>query len=1051
MPTVAELAARADREVAYVLFIDGVKWAYCDREELCGTGGFSWIGQFGSEGDREVLPGLTVPETITFSTNLETGALESDDGASFTVIDFDRRMIEFLREPEDFELVGERLSARPVAAPATLLSADGQTSVDLHGKYINHEAIGPFGERRQYQCIQGAPLPGLDHAAYTGDIQELAPSAVYDAPPHFKGRRVSLYRIFLDVTQPLRTYPYWKTWADMHASGYGLVWAGTIADISATGTTLKIACDGPSSWLRKRLNALRPSEWRKMTSSIKLSTKPGQRTDMMACSFYYQQGGNVGFLQGASSAYTVLDVLPSTGTVQDYLSAISARVATVSAQAGPDVTWTTFYGSEARVLYGRIETETTDSAWAAVWTLTLHRSVWILLGYDVELQTAKGGLCESNTDMLFTPAQNAPGDDYWTAKLWTVPTGYLTPYEAGGVADNNGTPRLFLPIYEPGVSALYPQGQQEIQVGLGPSTPFIEGQTNRAPVEYTFDNGGGTVDTHGYIAFKAQYRETRDEDAIVNVQIAVCGWRNDTTLGGDTFGADSDSVRKVYIARWIDPRWAGLDRKKIDRVWAAAAGDTEFCPVALVGWNHDSGDRADLVMLRTMLSTGTAYWTGYDGQNPVRTLGQNAHPDAETAQGDDVEIADLGLAVPASMVDWVSFRRACDELPLGGKSSPLALCKFFALGPFDADQLLAQCMEPRGWGMGFVAGRFRLFSRARKLSYGDTEVAISADDLASDDIPYVPEVEFNPLTPKDGFTIKFGEPLDSEAGSEKDLELKLRALDNGARVRQDNAVLEVDGQGLVPVPLWQGGPGSPPSWQPAATALWSRVMADYFAAPFVLVKKVPVMWTRAKDIGPGSVVRVSLPFAASREGEYGLTNRIGRVVRVVHNLQTLTSELDVLLQQGDPLDYRLFAPIAVVVDGPDVTTVEQRHDAATRTFYCKPDAFGHGEAGFHDVSLFAEPAYLGVGGNALVYGWQWDGRTWEQTFSFRVESISTANNSITYTAGSLTGTWWEARYTVLVMAPHDDQPGGSWPRSLFLPHTRANYTFGAGTKGKPLV
>jgi len=66
--------------------------------------------------------------------------------------------------------------------------------------------------------------------------------------------------------------------------------------------------------------------------------------------------------------------------------------------------------------------------------------------------------------------------------------------------------------------------------------------------------------------------------------------------------------------------------------------------------------------------------------------------------------------------------------------------------------------------------------------------------------------------------------------------------------------------------------------------------------------------------------------------------------------------------------------------------------------------------------------------------------------------VSTVSNSITYKAGTLSGTWVESCYTALLLAPYDDQPPASWPRSLFSVITRPDFKFGAGpTQGFPLV
>ena len=155
------------------------------------------------------------------------------------------------------------------------------------------------------------------------------------------------------------------------------------------------------------------------------------------------------------------------------------------------------------------------------------------------------------------------------------------------------------------------------------------------------------------------------------------------------------------------------------------------------------------------------------------------------------------------------------------------------------------------------------------------------------------------------------------------------------------------------------------------------------------------------------------------------------------------------MQAGDPTTTPpRFAPIAQVQE--TATTVEARYDSATRKFYCYADHAGHG-VDQSDVAWFAEPAWSGTGTDALVYGYQWDGREWAQTFEFTVESVDASAHTITYQAGTFTGTFWEARPCTLVLAPYDSQPANSWTKSVFGVITEDDGFFGAGTQGSKLV
>lgn len=217
-----------------------------------------------------------------------------------------------------------------------------------------------------------------------------------------------------------------------------------------------------------------------------------------------------------------------------------------------------------------------------------------------------------------------------------------------------------------------------------------------------------------------------------------------------------------------------------------------------------------------------------------------------------------------------------------------------------------------------------------------------------------------------------------------------------------------------------------------------------------MVEDLPLLWSKARLLGPGSIVRFSSFFGPGRQGVYGLTNRVGLVTKIVLDLHGLTAKVSILLQPGDATQARRFAPIAMVLDRG--ATVEEHYDAATRTFHCYPNRFGTEDAAAHDVRFFVEPGWLGVGGDAVVNGWQWNGRAWSKNFSVVVESVSVSNDSITHKPGSMTGTWKEGMPTMLVLAPWDDQPADSWPRAMFSVITRSDFKFGTvPTKGFKLV
>lgn len=1046
MTTVAQLAAAPHAEFAYLLVLQGVPFMFTDRSEIAGSGPGSWIGT--GYGPRRVRQGLEVPRTITFATQREDGRPECSDGATFKILDIDRELVAFFRTQYDAPTVGGRLSPKADPAPATLIGPGGN-DVPVWGKWLNGEAIGPAGERNYFSMYPEGDAAGEDHAAILGSTSSLAPSTVYPTPTMLEGRRCALYRIFQD-----RATGVWPLWQDQRDSGESLIWVGTVTQEGCAVATLwTLKCDGPSSHLRKQLGANRPDRWAKASGGpTVLVTTPGEREDLFALQFWYQQVLQPEPELGSSSLFDeVLDVLPGTGNASAMRAAINARIAVVAAAAGPDITWTTERNAQALLEQGWAQTridKNADAAYfcrAAVWRLTLHEKVWRMMGYDPILQNATD-FSDAGQIRFFagnTPGVETPGPLYYTAEFSTVPVTFASVDAAKGLADNKGAPRYHYALSPQNPAMLPAKGRFTLSWGYG-TGPYMEGQTNRPPALFTLP--GGPCDTTGYFAFRGSFKASATAEVTTMVQVAKCSWINDTSLGGDTIALEpGTSLAKVYVERWIDPRWYGCDNEPLKNiVWTSS--DLEVAAVNVLGHDLSHGDLAHRVLLNLMLSTGTASWEGVEGEGTL-TNGANAHPDiVGKAAGayNDTEIADLGLGIPWRLIDAKSFAAAAQQLPGGGMASGLNRCRYAWIGSQDSQDLVAAILAPRAWGMGFCRGRWRLFSMPELLIPEKVEVALGPEDFVGDDRTFVENVLLRPAMPREVFSVTYGKPLVSEAASDLTLKTTVRARDAGARCRRDNGVAEVEGWGLVPTALWRGE-NPPPDWATAWSGLFGEQMARFYNSPYVMAEGVPVLPSKARQLGPGSVVRFTSLFAPSREGEYGMSNKLGRVYKVVHDLGSRVARVDILLQPGGLWHHRRFAPIASLLDMIDF--VEGRHDAASRTVFCYRDKLRHG-GDVHDVTYFAEPAGYGVGGDALVHGWQHDGRRWSRTFSFVVESVSVENDSITYKPGSLSGKIWEARYTYLVLAPWDLQAPGSWVRSLFVVICKPDGTFGvANTPG----
>lgn len=1029
---VADLAAQEYQEVGYLFVVEGWSVGFTNKADLAGTGGDSWIGTT----SRTIALGLEVPDTVKLAIGILESGMPIDDGLSLTIVDRDGHLIAF-NEDEAGTAVYGRLAPTDVPAPSDLLDGGG-LNVPLHGKWINGEAIGAAGERRLYQILPGGSLPGGDHAAIDSVIQDLRASTVQSAARWMEGRLCALYLIRRDPVTGA-----WASWSSQYTSGFSLLWWGTCRGLSAESHAWKLDCNGPSSWLRRILNANRPADWRRLVTVLEL----GPNEDKMAAAFRYTTY-NAEFQQVCSSSvYEVADTL-TVGTPEAMALAVRTRLQTIASSAGPDQTFTAYQNGsvdfDGEKLAIRVDNNNGGTAYGGVLYLRMHKKVWLHMGWDLNVQ--KRGAAELSTEQEveadltggFKPAwldqESDPASGYVAALFTTCPVGMYWN-DVPDKVDGDGATRIYRRYLEDvgssGPTVLNEGLEQPLDFGFEGQVPYLEGQLARPPADKTLD--AGVCDATCFWAIRGSFRTSIDQEPTTAYALVKVSWPESALT---TVEADGDGRCLVWAERYLDQTAFGAPNgEHVGKTWVGL--DLDFVPVAFLGYNLDKPDAAHVVLLRLLLSTGTATWTGTEGDpNAAITPGANGHPDALLASGEDIrgtdlEIADLGLGIPQEMIDWGSFVAAAEALP-GGKSGALSRTRLAFVGPFDSQEVIEQLLAPRGWCFSLRGARYGLFARGAPLTIDDVEVTITQADIAADPeaLPPAESVDFRPLEPIDLIDVRYGgNQLDGNAG-EKSLTVKAR--DPRAGQRRGNAKVEIDGRSLLPDGSWIGD----------FRLLWGERLARWYAEPHAMVT-VPVKGHVARNLWPGTVVRFTSPWLPTREGGYGMVGRLGRVVSVERNLQTLAATVTVLVQAGDPTTLRRFAPLARLLD--DVATVEERHNAAARTLYCYKDAWGHDEDAFHDVAAFAEPAWLGIGGDARAYGWSsWDGVTWEKTAEFVVESVDTEDDSITYQAGSMSGAIWERRYTVITLAPYEDQDLASWPRAYFGVVCGSDGKFGAG-------
>ena len=148
-----------------------------------------------------------------------------------------------------------------------------------------------------------------------------------------------------------------------------------------------------------------------------------------------------------------------------------------------------------------------------------------------------------------------------------------------------------------------------------------------------------------------------------------------------------------------------------------------------------------------------------------------------------------------------------------------------------------------------------------------------------------------------------------DGGDEKTLTIKAR--DPRAAMRRGNAKVEIDGRSLT----------ADGAWTAEARTLWGEQLARFYGEPKALVI-CKVKGHKARDLWPGTIVRYTSPWPATRAGSYGMTAAVGRIVSVSRDLQNLAATVEILVDAGDTTTTgRRFAPVARLVDDHEAVEV----------------------------------------------------------------------------------------------------------------------------------
>jgi hypothetical protein len=1026
VPTASELQAMQSHQWGLALLIDGIEEVFVDHSDLVGynfTG--SRTGVLGLS--RE---GLSLPCSIDIR-----GGQGNADVARFTIHDFDGSLARLFGAIDDSE---EDLGNVPFGNGLPITpDEDLAARTELHDKFVGTERIGPAGERHLYGVPPGFGV-GLEHGIAVPAL-DLAGSPVTDNPIVWAGRRVCLYRIYRDHATYPSTSAGVSSWRPFDERA--LLWFGTLKDQgTVSGRTWRIEADGWSSWLRKPLGIGFQTTPVPATGAITLSTT--ENANETGIGVQLREYGQTASVTYGGRGFAV-DI---TGVTADEIRAdvqgeiAAAAAAATDATGGAATVWEDQAGyhvmmaNDSSILIQVAEDATEDPR--GLMALCLHRRVWAIHGYDVELQASYDPDPEDPRAIQFEAVgnsgqfasfANAYGPDYWVGTFYTGQTDWT---ETGG-RDNDGNARTWSPQFTGGVCVLnsdLPPGGQTVYLadaalGIGATGTSVAhpGQLDLPPLSDPDDasvgatiTGVGTVNRQGLFLFFGKRRYAEEEEEFDEYQIGRCSWV--AGVGGQAGLVSGDTI---LVHEWLDPRLFGFQRGRMLSDWVARAdatpetGQIQAVPICSLTYRKDQDgfENAAVVMQRLLHTTGTSDgWDSFSEDDDATLQAGDNEPTHDKPVLRDAEIASLGVGVSE---DFVQSPDAWSEEVDLIEDQTILEAKVAFSGGYQALDVFANLMAPVGWCWQLRGGQLGVFCPAHPLTLADVEVVLDRSNKAS---TYAQggaregaEQQIRAFAPIDKFEIAYNWAPYLNRTADKAEQV---ARDAGFRYRNGTVKHSINGHFNRKLHGWHTRTAVLSTW-------WARRHFWVKGWPVHLVNPGELIW-------PGTIVRLTDPELTDPAGEYSVTNRIGIVTATYSDFAEGSKRLDILVLADRSNTPRLHGPIAR----------GWGYDTSTRRLYLRDNEWQVAVDGWADASQFIEPEYTGItqfGGDAIVVCKQWDGVSWTETLRGEVESIDTTEGAayIQLANGSVTGTYLRDQDTIVVLDTYDDQNASEWPTQIY--------------------
>lgn len=1050
--------------VFYSLHVDGLSTLFVTHDDESSS-----VTAWGlAEGYDVVHVGLAFPSQLDCGVELRTGSL-ADTSADLEIIDTTGDLASIFRGSlSDAELL-----------LSTLEAADDPAPPSLWGKCVGGETIGPAGERRAYSCTPGSAL-GLRHLGQQAAwAQGRAATPVTESVRVWPGRRCSVMRVrriggawqswaaaFTDGCEVWRGTLLGQGDQDvgrwrLRAAGPESWVAGNLAP-AAFEVGLRAV---PAFTLSPDDGETRIVAWLDLVSLGALAEDP--------------QDPDTGLWHSWVTAYEDTTSLVGCESYDEVVLAIRAVLTAVETDAGSgqafafgdsssDLQFSTSAGFDGiTILWDRsnetvsgFNPATDGSRYTARLRLELHEKVARILGYDPRQQNESLSATDSPEAFGVWRAVN-DAQTRWVGSFFAADevamegwrtgdfSGAVDPYTFGGHYYNYGFARRWPPLYTQGAVSWAMVAGQEFQIqSLEPvhlpssrARPLMASLSDPS-APYQIGKGVGEVTHHGLLVVEGPYRRRGDaETATANgfafeldraqrerksLQVMRVCWRESPD---GSVSLDVDGLPRLVVYEWLDPREFGLDWSRLSGLWSGwrvAPEDGQPITVRpLVAFDYgSSGNRLDLAMIRVLASSGTvgAWYSGVDyvtqvyGLDPPSAIPEPGVNNVDAAIITDAEVSEMGLAVPASLIQ--PAQAWADALALLGPD--LQRVKIAFAAGVSARGLFDSILAPTGLAWSLSGGRYGIFDPWSMPAPELATYHITRDDYAGK--PGEPASaratqrlrEWSPID-----VLEVSARVDPVAGTYKRKDSR-RSTDLGAAYRSQTIKQSVDAAHLVHPGLTI--PGA--NWAGQLATRWGSGF-DFWARQH-MIAEVTLHASSGLAIWPGDVVTLTDPWLANPSGGYGVSNAAGWVVRRSFDAANESVRLSVLVDVETVWLRYAGACLATRYDEDD--------EAQGYRLAVADDWLGMRGSSSLDCEAFIEPDTSVVGGAADFEVFAFDGVAWTRGIFGRVVGIdATPGACWLLLEDALTGaTWLRDQHHVVVLREYAEQLA-AWVLELHAP------------------